>query len=80
MISKGDKNKARKKRHLRVRKHIIGTPERPRLNVFRSSKHMYAQIIDDTNGLTLASASTLDAELRKSEMAVTLKLRVRLEN
>jgi large subunit ribosomal protein L18 len=64
MITKGDKNKARKKRHLRVRKHVIGTPERPRLNVFRSSKHVYAQIIDDTNGRTIASASTLDSDLK----------------
>lgn len=58
MITKGDKNEARVKRHLRVRKKITGTTERPRLNIFRSSKHMYAQIIDDTNGVTLASAST----------------------
>lgn len=62
MITKGDKNKARKKRHLRVRKHITGTAERPRLNVFRSSKHMYAQLIDDVAGKTIVSASTLDVE------------------
>jgi large subunit ribosomal protein L18 len=66
MISKEDKNKARVKRHLRVRKKIAGTSERPRLNIFRSSKHMYAQIIDDTNGVTLAAASTQDKELRDS--------------
>ncbi len=65
MITKGDKNKARKVRHLRVRKKIEGTQERPRLNVFRSSKHMYAQIIDDTNGVTIVAASTLDKELRE---------------
>lgn len=64
MITKIDKNKSRKKRHLRVRKKIQGTPERPRLNVFRSSKHMYAQIIDDSKGVTLVSASTLDKELK----------------
>jgi len=64
VISKGDKNKARKIRHLRVRKKIKGTAERPRLNVFRSAKHMYAQIIDDEKGVTLASASTVDKELR----------------
>jgi len=64
MITKGDKNKARLKRHLRVRKKIAGTAERPRLNVFRSSKHIYAQIIDDTRGVTLVSASTVDKELR----------------
>ncbi|GAB2695921.1 50S ribosomal protein L18 [Paenibacillus thermoaerophilus] len=64
MITKGDKNKARLKRHLRVRKKISGTAERPRLNVFRSSKHMYAQLIDDVKGVTLAAASTVDKELR----------------
>lgn len=64
MITKLDKNKVRKKRHLRVRKKVFGTPARPRLNVFRSSKHIYAQLIDDLNGHTLVSASTLDKELR----------------
>lgn len=64
MISKADKNKARLKRHLRVRKKIQGTAERPRLNVFRSSKHMYAQLIDDVKGVTLAAASTLDKDLK----------------
>jgi large subunit ribosomal protein L18 len=60
MITKGDKNEARVKRHLRVRKKIEGTTERPRLNIFRSSKHMYAQIIDDILGVTIASASTAE--------------------
>lgn len=64
MISKQDKNKIRKKRHLRVRKKVAGTAQAPRLNVFRSSKHIYAQIIDDVAGVTLASASTLDAEIK----------------
>jgi len=64
MISKQDKNKARKKRHLRVRKKLSGTASMPRLNVFRSSNHIYAQLIDDTKGVTLASASTLDPEIR----------------
>lgn len=64
MITKSDKNQARLKRHLRVRKKIKGTPERPRLNIFRSSKHMYAQIIDDTKGVTIVSASTNDKELK----------------
>lgn len=64
MITKGDKNKARLKRHLRVRKKIEGTSARPRLNIFRSSKHMYAQLIDDTTGVTVASASTQDKELK----------------
>jgi len=63
MITKGDKNKARLKRHLRVRKKISGTAARPRLSVFRSSKHIYAQLIDDVTGVTLASASTKDKEL-----------------
>ncbi|KMK74879.1 50S ribosomal protein L18 [Alkalihalobacillus pseudalcaliphilus] len=63
MITKPNKNTARKKRHAHVRRAITGTPERPRLNVFRSSKHIYAQLIDDVNGVTLASASSLDKEL-----------------
>ena len=62
MITKLDKNVARKKRHMRVRKDLFGTEERPRLNVFRSNKHIYAQLIDDINGITLASASTVDKE------------------
>ncbi|WP_082927147.1 MULTISPECIES: 50S ribosomal protein L18 [Paenibacillus] len=66
MITKADKNKARLKRHLRVRKKIQGTAERPRLNVYRSSKHIYAQLIDDVAGVTLASASTIDKELSAS--------------
>ena len=56
--------KARIRRHRRVRAKISGTPERPRLNVFRSLGHIYAQIIDDTVGHTLVSASTIDRELR----------------
>ncbi len=62
MIKKFDSNKARLKRHRRVRYKISGTPECPRLNVFRSSKHIYAQIIDDVNGVTLASASSMDKD------------------
>ncbi|QDK92446.2 50S ribosomal protein L18 [Paenalkalicoccus suaedae] len=63
MITKTDKNAARKKRHAHVRRTITGTAERPRLNVFRSSKHIYAQLIDDVAGVTLASATSLDKEL-----------------
>ncbi|MFZ7761198.1 50S ribosomal protein L18 [Bacillus velezensis] len=63
MITKTSKNAARQKRHARVRAKLSGTAERPRLNVFRSNKHIYAQIIDDVNGVTLASASTLDKDL-----------------
>ncbi|MFC4559654.1 50S ribosomal protein L18 [Virgibacillus kekensis] len=58
MITKPDKNAVRKKRHARVRKNLFGTAERPRLNVYRSNKHIYAQLIDDVNGTTVASAST----------------------
>lgn len=60
MVSKPDKNKARLHRHVRVRGKVSGTAARPRLNVFRSSKHIYAQLIDDVAGVTLASASTMD--------------------
>jgi large subunit ribosomal protein L18 len=60
MVSKPDGNKARLKRHERVRSKISGTAERPRLNVFRSLNHIYAQLIDDDKGVTLAAASTAD--------------------
>lgn len=60
MVNKPDKNVARLRRHRRVRGKIAGTAECPRLDVFRSSKHIYAQLIDDVSGKTLASASTLD--------------------
>lgn len=62
MVKKVDTNKARIRRHARVRGKISGTAECPRLNVFRSSANIYAQIIDDTKGVTLASASTLDKD------------------
>jgi large subunit ribosomal protein L18 len=65
MINKPDSNKARLKRHRRVRKNISGTAERPRLNVFRSAKHIYAQIIDDVAGVTLVSASTMDKDFNE---------------
>lgn len=60
MVKKPDSNKARLKRHFRVRNKINGTAERPRLSVFRSEKHMYAQLIDDKAGVTLVSASSLE--------------------
>ena len=56
---------ARKRRHMRVRKHLAGTSERPRLNIFRSLNHIYTQVIDDANGITLTSASSLDADVSK---------------
>ena len=62
MIKRPDTSAQRRKRHKRVRSKISGTPERPRLNVFRSSKHIYAQVIDDTNGVTLCSASSVEKD------------------
>ena len=62
MVRKIDKNAQRLKRHTRVRGKISGTPERPRLNVLRSNANIFAQIIDDVNGVTMVSASTLDKE------------------
>src|SRR5919202_1249601 len=77
MITKKSSQAARQKRHQRIRNRVQGTPQRPRLAVFRSLKHMYAQVIDDTRGHTVAAASTLDPALRgelanlpKSEEAV----------
>lgn len=66
MLLKPDKNKTRQKRHLRVRNHVAGTAERPRLNVFRSLAHIYAQVIDDDKGMTLAAASSLDKDFKGS--------------
>ncbi len=62
MIKKIDTKAARVRRHKRVRKNISGTAERPRLNVFRSAKHIYAQIIDDVKGVTLVAASSMDKD------------------
>ena len=64
MFKKRDRNEVRVIRHARVRKKISGTPEMPRLCVYRSNKYIYAQIIDDTKGITLVSASSLDAALK----------------
>ena len=66
MITKVSKNVSRQKRHLRIRQNLAGTAEKPRLNVFRSNKQIYAQIIDDVTGKTLCSASSLDKELALS--------------
>ena len=62
MFKKVDKKTSRARRHLRVRKKVFGTPERPRLSVYRSEKNIYAQIIDDVNAVTLVSASSLDKD------------------
>ncbi|MBE8951470.1 MAG: 50S ribosomal protein L18 [Quinella sp. 3Q1] len=62
MLLKADKNQTRQKRHLRVRNRVAGTAERPRLNVFRSLKHIYAQVIDDDKGITLAAASSVEKD------------------
>ena len=64
MLLKADKNKSRQRRHLRVRKHIAGTAERPRLNVFRSLSNIYAQVIDDKTGVTLVAASSKDKDFK----------------
>lgn len=63
MINKESRNKKRQKRHLRIRKNISGTPECPRLNVFRSNSHIHAQIVDDTKGNTLVAASSVEMKL-----------------
>ncbi|MBQ9937483.1 MAG: 50S ribosomal protein L18 [Oscillospiraceae bacterium] len=62
MITKPDSNKARLKRHARVRSKVSGTADCPRLDVFRSAKHIYAQVIDDVKGVTLVSASTVEKD------------------
>jgi large subunit ribosomal protein L18 len=78
-VSKATSVLARKRRHVRVRRRVRGTPERQRLNVFRSANHIYAQVIDDTQGRTLAAASDLDPDLaadlqgkKKSERAAVV--------
>ncbi len=74
MIGRQDKNELRKRRHLRVRKKIFGTENRPRMGVFRSQKHIYAQLIDDVRGVTLAAASSSDAELKgKFQLGATVE-------
>ena len=62
-----NKNESRQKRHRRVRKRVMGTSERPRLNIYRSLNHIYAQVIDDTKGSTIAAASSLDSSLKESK-------------
>ncbi len=74
-IKQTGKRSARARRHLRVRKRISGTAERPRLVVNRSARHIVAQLVDDTAGVTVASASTLEAELRGDDAVKTDKAR-----
>lgn len=69
MIKKESRNEMRKIRHVRVRKQIIGTKDIPRLNVYRSNTNIYAQIIDDENGVTLASASSMKMKGNNTEVA-----------
>jgi len=69
MINKIDKNEIRKRKHLRVRKSVSGTAERPRLCVYRSNAHIYAQVIDDVTGTTLAAASSLDKDVKSQVSA-----------
>jgi large subunit ribosomal protein L18 len=73
VLKKESRNVARIRRHLRVRKKTVGTSERPRLNVFKSEKHIYAQIINDESGHTLAAASTLDPAIRDSVTGVNIE-------
>ncbi|MCR5776301.1 MAG: 50S ribosomal protein L18 [Lachnospiraceae bacterium] len=70
MISKKSRSEVREKKHLKIRNRFSGTPERPRLSVFRSNKHMYAQIIDDVAGNTLVAASTVEKAV-SSELKYT---------
>jgi large subunit ribosomal protein L18 len=74
-IVKGSTSTARARRHFRVRKKVVGTTERPRLVVTRSARHLVAQIVDDSKGHTLASASTMEADLRATSADKTKKAR-----
>lgn len=69
MIKKESRNNLRKKKHLKIRKNIIGTKDTPRLNVFRSNANIYASLIDDENHNTLASVSTLNKEFKDSKLS-----------
>lgn len=75
VIKGNDKRAARARRHRRVRKHISGTATRPRLVVNRSARHMVAQVVDDTTGTTLVSASTMETDLRAAQQDKTAKAR-----
>lgn len=73
MIKKIDRNEIRKSRHQRIRNHVSGTAERPRLDVYRSLKHIYVQVIDDVAAKTLAAASTVEAEIKAQVEGKTKK-------
>ena len=66
MLKKADRNETRRRRHERIRRGVRGLPQRPRLSVFRSLNHIYAQIVDDSRGVTLAAASSRDTDLRET--------------
>ncbi|WP_456264606.1 50S ribosomal protein L18 [Helcococcus bovis] len=72
-MSKFSKKENRKARHLRVRKKLSGTPDKPRLNMYKSNANIYAQIIDDVNGVTLVSASTLDKDLKGENVGANIE-------
>lgn len=74
MIKKESKNVSRSKRHARIRKNLSGTETTPRLNIFRSNTNIYAQIIDDTKGETLVSASSLEMKLKKCDTEAAIKV------
>ena len=76
MTQAASRGVARQKRHERIRLHTVGTPSRPRLAVFRSLNHIYAQVIDDSTGRTLAAASTLEPELRGSRQTKTEEAKI----
>lgn len=78
MISKLDKNADRKQRHLRVRKKISGTAAKPRLNIYRSLSHIYAQLVDDSAGKTIASSSTMDKTIKAELSGKTKSQRAKL--
>ncbi|EWS82021.1 50S ribosomal protein L18 [Brachybacterium phenoliresistens] len=71
----GSKLRARGRRHLRVRRRVVGTPARPRLVVTRSQRHVFVQVVDDSQGVTLASASTMEADLRAASATKSDKAR-----
>lgn len=73
---RGSRQDARQRRHLRVRKRVRGTADRPRLQVYRSNRYIYAQVIDDNNGVTLAAASSVEPDLRSGKLDVATAAKV----